>query len=43
LPVADYQLLLRQPLVASHGEIADFLSSFKGPHGANPGISRNSL
>ena len=41
LPVADYQLLLRQPLVASPGEIADFLNSFKGPHGASPRINRN--
>ena len=38
LPVADYQLLLRQPLVASPGEIADFLNSFKGPHGSRDGI-----
>ena len=39
LPVADYQLLLRHPLGASPVEIADFLNSFKGPHGVRPGIS----
>ena len=41
LPVADYQLLLRHPLGASPGEIADCLNSFKGPHGARDGISWN--
>ena len=28
---------------ASPGEIADFLISFKGPHGTNPGITRNQV
>ena len=39
LPVADYQLLLRHPLGASPGGIADFLNSFKGPHGPVSGLT----